>query len=264
MSHDHSFFGWALFEYLTLLALCLAAAGYVAGLWAHRARGRWPIHRTILWYTGLFCAGAGLVGPLADAARTSFSAHMVGHLLLGMIAPLCLVLSAPVTLALRALPVPEARALSRVLRTILMRGLTHPVIAMVLNAGGLWALYTTDLYRLMHTSVWVHALVHAHVFLAGYLFTVAMVGIDPNPHRSSFPLRAAALIGFLTVHSILAKWLYGHPPAGVESGDARIGAQIMYYGGDAVDVTLIIVFCAQWYTATRPRGTPQPNTQASR
>ena len=91
-----------------------------------------------------------------------------------------------------------------------------------------------------------------------------MVGIDPNPHRSSFALRTAALIGFLTAHSILAKWLYGHPPAGVDFADARIGAQIMYYGGDAVDVTLIVVFCAQWYTATRPRGIPLTDTHSPR
>ncbi len=264
MSHDHSFFGWVLFGYLATLTLGLAAVGYLAALWASRSRGRWPIHRTVLWYTGLFCAGAGLVGPVAEAARTSFAAHMVGHLLLGMSAPLCLVLSAPVTLALRALPVAKARKFSRLLNTVLVRGLTHPVVAVVLNAGGLWALYTTDLYGLMHTSVWLHALVHTHVLVAGYLFTVAVVGIDPNPHRSSFPLRAVALIGFLTAHSILAKWLYGHPPSGVESTDARTGAQIMYYGGDAVDVTLIIIFCAQWYWATRPRETPQPVAQVSR
>ena len=264
MSHDHGMFGWALFGYLAALVLGLGAVVYAAGWWASRHRGRWPIHRTVLWYTGLFCAGAGLVGPIAEAARTSFSAHMVGHLLLGMVAPLCLVLSAPVTLALRALPVVHARALSRVLRTVLVRGLTHPMVAVVLNVGGLWALYTTDLYGMMHTSVWLYALVHAHVFLAGYLFTAAMVGIDPNPHRSSFALRTAALIGFLTAHSILAKWLYGHPPAGVDFADARIGTQIMYYGGDAVDVTLIVVFCAQWYTATRPRGIPLTDTHASR
>ncbi|MUN64851.1 cytochrome c oxidase assembly protein [Kocuria sediminis] len=246
------------------MVLGLAAVGYVAGLWASRSHGRWPIHRTVLWYAGVFCAGAGLVGPVAEAARTNFSAHMVGHLLLGMIGPLCLSLSAPVTLALRALPVAKARKLSRLLRTVLVRGLTHPVVTVVLNAGGLWALYTTDLYHLMHTSVWLHALIHTHVLVAGYLFTIAIVGIDPNPHRSSFPLRATALIGFLTVHSILAKWLYGHPPSGVESTDARTGAQIMYYGGDAVDVTLIIVFCAQWYSATRPRGIPQSGARASR
>ena len=46
----------------------------------------------MFWYAGLGCAGAGLIGPVATAAHTSFAAHMAGHLLLGMIAPLLLVL----------------------------------------------------------------------------------------------------------------------------------------------------------------------------
>ena len=52
------------------------------------------------------------MGPVATAAHSTFAAHMAGHLLRGMAAPLVLVLGAPVTLALRALPVAEARTLT--------------------------------------------------------------------------------------------------------------------------------------------------------
>lgn len=96
----------------------------------------------------------GLLRPVASAAHSSFTAHMLGHLLLGMIAPLMLVHSAPVTLALRALPVQAARVLSRVLRSPGARVLTHPVVAGMLNAGGLWLIYATDLFQVMHVSRW--------------------------------------------------------------------------------------------------------------
>lgn len=250
--------GGGLFDGIVLLLLALAAAAWAAGLWAARHRSPWPARRTVLWCAGLACAGAGLTGPVAAAAHGSFAAHMVGHLLLGMLAPLLLVLAAPVTLALRALPVTGARALSGLLRTPVARTVTHPVVAGVLDAGGLWLLYTTGLYSSTHASVGVHAAVHAHVLLAGYVFTAAVVGVDPDPHRGPFALRATVLVGFLAAHSVLAKRLWAHPPAGVEAADARLGAQLMYYGGDAVHVLLLVVFFAQWYAAARPRARARP------
>lgn len=126
-------------------------------------------------------------------------------------------------------------------------------MAAILNAGGLWLLYTTGLFHLMHASVLVHALVHTHIFLAGYVFTAALVGVDPDPHRASMPLRSGVLIAFIAAHSILGKWLYAHPPPGVDALDAQVGAQLMYYGGDAVDVLLIVLLFAGWYSTTRPR-----------
>lgn len=97
MDHDHGggpgiahgqAFGWDLFEALVVLVVVGAAVGYAVSLWATRGRSPWPVGRTVAWYAGLVCAGAGLVGPVASAAHTSFTAHMVGHLFLGMIAPL--------------------------------------------------------------------------------------------------------------------------------------------------------------------------------
>lgn len=256
MHHDTDVSGWVLFEAVAALTLVIAALGYSIGLWAARGRSRWPGRRTLFWYLGLGCVGAGLTGPIAEAAHTSFTAHMSAHLLVGMIGPVLLVLAAPVTLALRALPVERARVLSRVLSGPGVRVLTHPVTAGVLNAGGLWLLYTTGLYELMHASVLVHALVHTHILVAGYLFTASLIGVDPNRHRASIVVRSAVLVVFIAAHSILAKWLYVHPPAGVQAADAEIGAQLMYYGGDVVDIALIILLLAGWHRSTRPRQSP--------
>ncbi|MFC7465351.1 cytochrome c oxidase assembly protein [Brachybacterium sp. GCM10030252] len=261
MDHEHDLgpvpapdvAGWALFESAVGAVLLVAAAGYALALWAARDRSPWPARRSAAWFAGLGCAAAGLVGPLAAAAHTSFTAHMAGHLLAGMLGPLLLVLGSPVSLALRALPVTGARRLSRLLRTAVIRALTHPAVAGVLNLGGLWLLYATGLYPLMHSSALVHALVHAHIVLAGYLFTASLVGADPTPHRASIRVRSAVLVAFIAGHSILAKWLWASPPAGVAPDDGRAGAQLMYYGGDAIDVALIVLLLHQWYVATRPR-----------
>jgi putative membrane protein len=256
--------GWAALDAAVLAILAVAALGYAAGVVAVRSTAGWPVRRTAFWYTGLGCAAAALLGPLAGAAHTSFTAHMAGHLLLGMAAPLLIVAAAPVTLLLRALPVDEGRTLVAVLRSHVVRVLTHPVLAAVLNGGGLWLLYTTDLYSQMHSSAILYGAVHLHVFVAGFVFTAAIVGIDPNPHRASFALRATVLVAFIAAHSILAKWLYAHPPPGTEPTQAQTGAQLMYYGGDVVDVTLIVLLFLGWYRATRPRHTTHAPASRSR
>ncbi|WP_305783957.1 cytochrome c oxidase assembly protein [Symbioplanes lichenis] len=213
--------------------MILLALAYAAGMLAvHRKGSWWPTERAACWMAGVIAASVAGHGPLAAAAHHDPDAHMVAHLLLGMIAPLLLVLGAPVTLALRALPVRAARRLSRLLRSRPVRALTHPVTAAVLNAGGLWLIYLTDLHRAGGLVPW-------HILASGYLFTAAIVGVDPAPHRPGRVVRAAALIGFLAAHGILAK---------------HLNSPLMYYGGDAVDLVLISLFCREWYRAADPHG----------
>ncbi|WIN00229.1 cytochrome c oxidase assembly protein [Actinoplanes oblitus] len=238
-----------------LFAATLLAAGFSYGLGVltvRRRGGWWPARHSASWAAGLAAAAAATTGPLAGAAHHDFTAHMTGHLLLGMAAPLLLVLAAPVTLALRALPAPHARTLSRALRSRPVRVVTHPVTAALLDAGGLWLLYTTDLYPAMARHPWLHVAVHVHIVAAGYLLSAALIGIDPDPHRAGRRTRAVVLVAFLAAHGILAKYLYGHPPAGVLPGAGRTGAELMYYGGDLIDLALIVAFCRQWYAAADP------------
>ncbi len=241
-------------DLIALLPVLVAIAVYLAATAIGRQRGRsWPWFRTVFWIAGVLAAAAGFIGPLAAAAHESFVAHMAAHLLVGMAAPLLLVLSAPMTLALRTLSVDPARRLSWLLRSPLARVLTHPVVAAALNVGGLWVLYRTPLYELMQRDVLVHLLVMLHVLAAGYLYTYALVGIDPSPHRSGFVMRSVVLVSSLAAHGILAKLLYAHPPPGVPVADAHTGARLMFTGGDAVDFVLIVLLCAEWYRATDRR-----------
>jgi putative membrane protein len=236
-----------------LLPLIGAAAGYLAAMLAAHRRGRgWPAERALAWYAGLAVAAFALVGPVARLAGEDLRAHMIGHLLIGMAAPLALAPGRPVTLALRALPLAYARRLALVLRSWPLRGFTHPVTAAALDAGGLWVLYTTGAQRWMSTSWWALAVVHLHMLVAGYLFTAAIIGRDPAPHRPGRRFRAVVLIAFLAAHDILAKYLYAHPPGDSPPGQAPAAAMIMYYGGDLLDLVLIVVFCRQWYRTGQP------------
>jgi putative membrane protein len=233
---------------VVLVVVALAAAFVLGVSRAHGARN--VPARTAAWGGGLLAVAIGAGGPLG--AHSSFTRHMVGHLLAGMAAPVLLVLAAPVDLALRALPTRPARRLGALLRAPVVRGLAHPVTAAVLSMGGLVVLYTTPLYASMMEHPLVELAVTAHVVAAGCLFTYAVVGPGPHPHRASFPLRALVLLGALAVHAALAKHLYGHPPAGVATPDGQAGAMVMYYGGDAVDLVLTTLLGLEWYRSARP------------
>jgi len=248
-------------EVAAVLGAVVSGAAYLTAVRVSRPRG-WPRHRTALFLTGLGCAVLATVGPLARAAHHDFPAHVTTHLLVAMAAPLLLVRAAPVTLALRALPIRGARGLSRVLGTRAVRWLTEPVVAVVLDLGGLWVFYRRGLLAATHTSELLHVVTHAHMFTAGVLFTIAIIGVDPMPHRRSFTHRAAVLLTATAAHGILTKTLYVSPPVGVGVGEAETGAKIMYYGGDVIEVAMMVVLCAAWYRS-RLRSTGRARTPSA-
>jgi putative membrane protein len=241
-------------SFILTLPFILALMGYVfASVISSRHHKPWPLYRTILFILGVTCAMAAVIGPLADRAHTDFTAHMLGHLLLGMLAPLLMVLARPMTLILRTLHVQTARHISSILRSRPMSILNHPIVTSLLNIGGLWILYTTDLYVLMHQYILLHILIHIHVFLAGYLFTASLIYVDPTPHRYSFTYRLIVFWMALAGHGILSKAIYAHPPTGVPTSQAETGGMLMYYGGDAIDLVMIFILCYQWYKGSWPR-----------
>ncbi|MFP7731885.1 cytochrome c oxidase assembly protein [Priestia aryabhattai] len=233
-----------------LLALPFAAA-FLLYMWAvvfsNATYKKWSPYRTAYWTLGIVCAMCSVAGPLAARAHMDFTAHMAGHLLLGMLAPLLMALGAPLTLLLRTLPVRAAREVSKLLKGRFVRFISSPVTAFVLNIGGLWILYTTSLYGMMHHSFFVHAAVHIHLFLAGYLFTISIISIDPSPHQKTFTHRASVLVLALAAHGILSKYVYAHPPMHVSAEGAQQGAMLMYYGGDLIDLCLIVLLCYEWF-----------------
>lgn len=231
---------------LVALPALVAALVYLVAVPRSLRHGRWPWYRTASWLTGAAAVLVATLGPLEAAADTSFVAHAVAHVLLGMLAPLLLVLGAPVTLALRALPVRVARQLSRLLARRLLRVLTEPAVALALAVGGLWLLYLTPLYALSREQPVVHLLVHLHLVSAGYLLAAALVGPDPVRHRRSPAHRALVLVVAVAAHDILAKYVYGHPPEGVGPTAAQVGAMVMYYAGDAVEIATMVLLCAGW------------------
>jgi putative membrane protein len=233
-----------------LLALLPVAVGasYLAGWVLLTRRGTpWPAGRVVAATGAVLCAAVALSPPVT-ARTATFPGHVGQHLVLVMLAPLLLALSAPVTLALRTLGRTPRRVLLRVLHSRPARVLTAPVVVVVLEAGSLHLLYLTPLYGWLHADPVLSLLVHAHMVLTGCLVSWLLVGADPMPRRLSTPVRAGVLVLLAGSHAVLAKLLYAHPPAALgPAAEVRRGAQLLYLGGDVVEVLLAVAVMAEWY-----------------
>ncbi|MFH9084939.1 cytochrome c oxidase assembly protein [Streptomyces sp. NPDC017673] len=250
----HTEGGGALGVLLPALALLACACGYL--LLARRVRRRNPVRGWNPWRTAGFCAGllllaAALLPPLAAFAHRDFRGHMAQHLLIGMYAPLALVLGAPATLALRALPAPHARRLTAFLHSGPARLLAHPVTGLLLSTGSLAPLYFTPLHDAVTARPAGHWLLHAHFLLAGCLFAHAVAGPDPAPARPGVRARLVCLGCAIAVHASVAQLMYAGFRVAVDAPVTQVqgAAELMYYGGDIAELLLAAALVATWRPA---------------
>ncbi|TQJ20087.1 putative membrane protein [Micromonospora sp. A202] len=243
-----------------LLPVVLLAVGYL--LAAVRDPRGWDHRRTAAWLVGcaLLAVAVGPFAPLPDDPR----GHMAQHLLLGMLAPLGLVLGAPVTLLLRVAPPPVRRVVGRLLRARPLHLIAHPVTAALLSTGGLALVLLTPLYAAAERHSALHHALHLHYVAAGYLFAWSLAGPDPAPRRPGLAVRVGALLGAAAGHAVLAKYLYANAetlPPGLTDRDPaafQSAAQLMYYGGDLAELLLAVALFATWYNRPDRLRPPRP------
>lgn len=195
-----------------LAFVALAGALYLAGLLTMRSHGhRWPVGRTVSWYLGLLVVSWATFGGLGLYAHVLFSAHLVSHMLLSMVAPIGLVLGAPVTLALRTLPgrrTPEELGLRQMLVAFLhsrpVRVITHPLVAFALWVGTLYALYFTELFSALMGNHLGHTAMTFHFLAVGSLLFWVLVGVDPGPRRWHPLARIGLLLVAVPLHAFFS------------------------------------------------------------
>lgn len=69
-----------------------------------RRGDKWPVGRTVAYVIGVLTVMLVMCTKLNDYGMVMFSVHMVQHMVISMLSPILILLGAPITLALRALP----------------------------------------------------------------------------------------------------------------------------------------------------------------
>ncbi|MDQ2624101.1 MAG: cytochrome c oxidase assembly protein, partial [Actinomycetota bacterium] len=193
-----------------LIAFASAAALFVYLRWVVRLGRRgdsWPPGRTVSWVIGVVVLVWTANGGPAMYGHILFSAHMIQHMVLAMVIPLFLVLGAPITLAMRALPTRHdgSRGPREWILTIVHsrygQFFAHPVVAAVNFAGSMIVFYYSPAFEFALRTYAGHLAMTAHFLLAGYFFANALVGIDPGPKRIGFPQRLILLFATMAFHA---------------------------------------------------------------
>ena len=197
---------------LMIGVLVLMVALYVQGVVVLTKRGdKWPVGRTIAFALGIAATNFATSGGLGLYAQFSFSYHMMSHMVLGMIAPIGLVLGAPMTLALRTLP-QGRNSEERGVRGSLLAALhskvgiiyTNPIFALAIFDGSLFALYFTDLFAVLMQSHVGHLFMSLHFLAAGFLFFFIIIGVDPNPRRVHHLVQIVILFAAMSIHAFFS------------------------------------------------------------
>ncbi len=255
----------SIFDGVLPLALVAAvASGYVVLAWLRSREDRgWSGWRTSSFLGGALILVLGLAPQLLPLPAGGLPVHMVQHLLIGMYAPLGLVLGAPTTLLLRSVPHRYGKRIGKFLRSRPVHLVANPATALLLTLGGLAALYFTPLYSLATANPLLHHAIHLHFLVAGCLFAWVIAGPDPAPRRPSVPMRLVVLGMAIAGHAVLSQLLYAglFTPVPASPGELRLAGELMYYGGDIAELLLAFALVSTWRPRRKPtRSAPKPHT----
>jgi len=193
-------------------ALLVVTFLYIRGVILLSKQGvKWPIGRTISFALGIAAIDYATSGGLGLYSHFAFSFHMIAHMILGMIAPIGIILGAPITLALRVFPAgrdENERGIKGLLVAVLhskpVAVLTHPIVALALFDGSLFIMYFTSLFGNLMTGHFGHLFMNIHFILVGMLFFHVIVGIDPNPRKVPHLVRIIVLFAAMSIHAFFS------------------------------------------------------------
>ncbi|WP_017241402.1 cytochrome c oxidase assembly protein [Streptomyces sp. SS] len=253
---------------LFFLIGCLTALGlYGWGVARLRRRGdAWPVSRTVFFVVGVLTVALVMCTKLNDYGMVMFSVHMVQHMVISMLSPILLLLGAPVTLALRALPVAGRGSLGprelllKLLHSRYMKVITHPAFTISMFIASLYALYFSPLFDFLMGSKAGHIGMMVHFLMVGLVFFWPIMGVDPGPHRPGYVMRMLELFAGMPFHAFFGIAMmmaseplvkaYSNPPAslGIDAlTDQQAAGGIAWAFSEIPSVIVLIALVYQWY-----------------
>ncbi len=242
-----------------LIGLGLLKAAYLIGVGPLRERyglsDQADPRQTATFTAGVLVIFVALVSPLHVLSdQYLFSAHMLQHVLLTLVAPPLLILGTPDWLLRRFMRPDLVFRAARIA--------THPVPAFVTFnvVFSLW--HTPALYNLSVTNHLVHVAEHLIFMATAALMWWPIASTMPELRRLSYPLQmvylflmsVAQLIVFAPItfsREPLYQWYIDAPQiwSMTTVADQQIGGIIMKIGGGAIFMTLLIVAFFRWFNS---------------
>ncbi|GHF30400.1 membrane protein [Streptomyces mashuensis] len=250
-----------------MVGCLLGLALYGWGVVRLRRRGdAWPVGRVIAFALGVLSVALMMCTKLNDYGMVMFSVHMVQHMVISMLSPILILLGAPVTLTLRALPAAgrgrkgPRELLVALLHSRYMRIITHPAFTIPMFIASLYALYFTPLFDFLMESRTGHIAMMVHFLAVGLVFFWPIMGVDPGPHRPGYVMRMLELFAGMPFHAFFGIALmmasepmigtYMHPPAslGIDAlDDQKAGGGIAWAFSEIPSVLVLLALVFQWY-----------------
>ncbi len=249
---------------ILLATVTLLAYGVgVRKVTASRAAG-WAGRRTAAYVAGVLSGLFAIVGPAGALDGTFFTAHMLQHLVLMLVAAPLVVIGAPVLLLLEASP-PRLRrqCVVPLLRSRLARWLTRPAVGWALFAGTVLGTHFSPFYNYAIEHPLVHDYVEHPLYLTvAVIFYYPLLGSNPVPHGPAPLVRVLSLFlmagpmtmaGFFiyTARSVLyPAYLSGARTFGPDPlADQQLAGALMWCLGMVVEVGWVALAVPVWLRA---------------
>lgn len=236
--------------------IAVLSLGYVWLVWRG---GGWPWPRVLAWCGAVAVVVVALDGPIAVYGDVLFWVHMLQHLALIMLVPVLLAWAQPIRLARRASTGCDGDAWGgRVARL-----LTSPMPALALYAAVVVLTHLTGFQQVALAEPAVRGAEIALYLATGYLLFVPLVGGEAGPYSGPralpYLLRFVVLLLAMGVDTLAGVALMltssplapGYGAAHVGWGptalaDQNIAGAVMWWGGDALMMALLVVVGVQW------------------
>jgi putative membrane protein len=168
---------WSAWEFDpgVVIPLVISAGLYLLGIRRQKSLSRWQI---ACFWSGWIMLVLALVSPIHPAGEVLFSAHMVQHEILMLVAAPLLVLSRPLVTFLWGMPFEWRRAIGRWSKSGPVRRswtfVTEPLSAWWIHAAAIWIWHAPLMFQSTLKSDMAHTAQHLSFFLSALLFWWAL------------------------------------------------------------------------------------------
>jgi putative membrane protein len=245
--------GWQT-DWLTLMTVAIDVAlgtAYLFGALRLAKKGRsWSPWRTGSFLAGIVTIAVATFSGLASYDDSVFTIHVIQHLLLMNLAPIFLVLGAPVTLALQASSRSTQTTILKVLHHPIVEFVTNPLVVLFFFSVTMIGYFLTPFYQFSLEHPLLHDFTHFQFLVTGCLYWWLVLGIDPSRWRLTYPMKLGFLALDIPVGTLLGLALTqattSIAPSFHSLADTKAGGGILWVASELITFTAIGIVAYQW------------------